>query len=158
MTTDKGKRTTTITLAGESYRLRYEFLDWMAVESLLGAAALGARSKKFLDLVDPPYSATEIMILLEAGINAAYRLDEREERITTSEVQTLVQRHYDGLYKTCKDLKGWQEANSKMLGTISEAVRTAVGLNPNHLTPKKIEALPKEKASPSVMNEPLSSD
>jgi hypothetical protein len=141
--------TTVILLAGESYRLRYEYIDMSSVEQTLELMKLGTAKKSFFQLLDPPYDVREEAVLLLAGINGARRLASEDE-IKMDEVQKILNSHFAYIGKQSDgDMSKFQTMHGELMSKISEAARAGMGFS--RKAPKEEM---KEKAESGPTKEP----
>ena len=126
------KPTYPITLSGKTYEMRFDIMALTGAQSML--KSLGYPRPTVWTLADAPYDLGEEVILLQAGLNGAKRLQKDRKLYEVSDVQELLQDHFEFIATRLDEepdeeeaMKKLQEEQSEVMKAIAEAVKGAIG-------------------------------
>ncbi len=120
-----------VMLSGKVYEIRYDIMALTAAQTTL--KALGFNRGTAWQLADTPYDLGEEVILLQAGLNGAKRLQKDTKLYDLDEIQELVQQHFDTMAEELSELeeaeamKLFQEKQTELMKSIADAVKGAIG-------------------------------
>lgn len=121
-----------IELAGKTYEMRFDITALTAAHTALKALGMGRAT--VWQLADLPYDLPEEIILMQAGINGAKRVNKDKDYATLDDIQEVFQEHLDYMAEhigqiedEVEAMKAFQEEQQKIMAQINEAVKGAIG-------------------------------
>jgi hypothetical protein len=121
-----------VVLNGKTYELRF---DIQALTSAhVAIKAMGFSRATVWNLADAPYDLGEELVLLQAGLNGAKRLNKDSDMYTVDEIQEMMNAHFDSMAEVIEKIEDEQEAMKEfqkmqqdLMLALANAVKGAIG-------------------------------
>jgi len=106
----KGIPTIPLLIAGKEYSLRFDVQAQIQATQSLKLIGMGMAAKNWWALLNPPYDVSELVAMIQAGINGAKRFNGEKEFIDLEEAQAMLQDHFDYQYEQAGEIDDEQKA------------------------------------------------
>jgi len=107
---EKGIPTTPLMIAGKEYNLRFDVQAQIQAAQSLKLIGMGMASKNWWALLNPPYDVSELVAMIQAGINGAKRFNGEKDFIDLEKAQAMLQDHFDYQYEQAGEIDDEREA------------------------------------------------
>lgn len=140
----KGIPTIPLVIAGKEYSLRFDVAAQIQAAQSLKLLSMGMSSKNWWALLDPPYDVSDMVVMIQAGINGGKRFNGEKDFIDLDKAQALLQDHFNLIYEQADETENEADAMKAMdasqldfMKAISDIARAGAGFRKKGLRKKQ---------------------